>query len=608
MIMKSIEGKIIDHYRLVSKIGSGTTSEVYLAHDLQIGASWAIKIIDKQTNTDEYKKQKNEAILLSKLSHPVFPRVIPTLYDTDQTLSIVMDYVPGITLFDYLKAGNPVTVEKIVDWIKQISEGIQYLHEQGFVYCDLKLDNLILSDNQIKIIDLGAALKIGDTVSKRYGNEEFAAPEYAAPVDGIQIPVGSYTDNYAIGIIGKKLLDHLKDDKIPKEIDELFDECILSDYKSRIQSTKTIVEKLKDFEKQTDPLMRYKRRLAIFIVCVSLSIISFIIGTIGYVRCVEEYSKDFDFYINQAIKYEQSGNEEEAVEAYLNACVKNPKGQDVYDKIYHLLAPDSLENIDEKNRSLLDVFRERTETKYLDDTLRVELAEICLNQDSEIYIQYASELLKGVNNEKATVLKMLLEENQDTDKILDNMTALIKNSNDEEEVLNNTNLLTMILTKYNNWTLESVKEIEGYLDGVNDEIKNNNIATLEIYKRIALGLSNSNDDTLIKEASKWWEKLDDYQDTLSKDELITEGIAFRKMEDYDKALQCFKQAILKDNTDVISYLYAAKAAMNVDATETKRLWNEINNLKNSQSGKLSANVLNQINALEVELKMKGIIS
>ena len=189
--MKKLIGTTLDdHYKFISLIGEGATSTVYLATDLQMGAMWAIKVLNKKDNIQGYQRQKEEAIMLSKLSNPMFPRVLPTIYDQPEALYIVMDYIHGVQLSEFLE-NNVISVMQAINWLKQICQGMEYLHEQGYVYCDLKPDNVVINNQFLKMIDFGACKKIGDTTNRRAGTAEFSPPEYADR----SIPVGTYTED-----------------------------------------------------------------------------------------------------------------------------------------------------------------------------------------------------------------------------------------------------------------------------------------------------------------------------------------------------------------------------------------------------------------------------
>lgn len=603
--MKDLSGTILDnHYKLISLIGRGATSNVYLAQDLNIGAVWAVKVIDKHNKIqrNDYDRQKSEAILLSQLSHPIFPRVLPTIFDKENALFIVMDFVSGITLRERLK--NPVSLEELVEWLKQLCDGIEYLHSKGYVYADLRPENIMINGNNVMIIDVGACVPIGDTVSLRTGNKAYAAPEYK---NGSPIPAGSYTDNYSIGKIGLKILGIQQYEDIPEDLITILNRCTDHDYQKRFKSTKELQEELRRFEKHNDTNVGYRIRLGIFFSCALLCIASFVTGAIAYYNCSVTYKQDYEAYINQAIKYEQSGDTEDAVEAYLNAIIKNPDDPGIYEKVFKLLQPETSDNVDEKNRLLLDAFLERTEVNKLSETLRVDLAELCIEQESPVYIEYANALLKGLKGERENIMREILSGQGDNENIIDQLNILIDTTSDDQEKLGNLYLLTCVLSQQEKWKDDQLKKIEMVIEGLESSVKNNDIKVLQIYKIIALGLSQDLSSAELRtEAVRWWEKLSPWRTSFSKEDFVSEGSLFLAIGDYDRALDCFQNAISRDQTDIVNYFYAIDAALKGNKKDIAiQLWESVQSLKNQQAGKLSVNVINQLNAIEAQLKMNG---
>lgn len=603
--MNDLSGTVLDnHYKLMSIIGSGATSTVYLAQDLNIGAIWAVKVIDKHNpiQKDDFDRQKAEAMLLSELSHPVFPRVLPTIYDKEDALYIVMDFVSGITLRERMK--QPASITEIVEWLKQLCDGIEYLHSKGYVYADLKPENIIINENKVMLIDVGACVKKDDVRSLRTGNKLFSAPEYK---NGSPVPAGDYTDNYSIGKIGLFMVEVQQYEDMPEDLITILNKCSDYDYRKRYKSTREILEQLRKFEKRNDPNTGYRIRLGIFLTCALLCIASFITGIIAYYNCRITYKQDYEVYINQAIKYEQSGDIEDAVEAYLNAIIKNPDNPDVYQKVFELLQPKTSDNVDEKNRLLLDAFRERTEVNKLSDTLRVDLAELCIEQESPVYIDYASELLKGLKGERENIIREMIDGKGNNDQIIDKLNQMIEMTTDDHEKIRNLYLLTCVLSQQNEWEEEQIKKIEKEIDGLENSIKENDIKVLQIYKRIALGLSQDLSNAEQRaEAVRWWEKLSAWQTSFSKEDFICEGNLFLTIGDNERALDCFQNAISRDQTDIVNYFYAIDAALKGNKNDVAiQLWNSVQSLKNQQEGKLSANVINQMNAIETQMKMSG---
>jgi eukaryotic-like serine/threonine-protein kinase len=154
----SFVGRELSHYRIIEEIGRGGMGVVFRAHDQHLDREVAIKVLSPGTITDESARKhlRNEALALSKLSHPH----IATVYDFDTQRGVdflVIEYIPGITLSEKLPKG-PLPEKEVLQLGIQLSDGLAAAHESGVVHRDLKPGNLRLtSKGQLKILDFGLA-------------------------------------------------------------------------------------------------------------------------------------------------------------------------------------------------------------------------------------------------------------------------------------------------------------------------------------------------------------------------------------------------------------------------------------------------------------------
>ncbi len=175
-------GTVLDgRYRLVRKIGSGGTAEVFLAEHVALGNAWAVKMLAVSDGTlDEHLK---EAGILKRLNHPMLPR-IADIIRTGSHICIVMDYLRGQNLLERLDAGGRIRESEVRAWMIQLCELLAYLHGQKpepVIYRDLKPSNL-LADEQghLKLVDFGTARTYrdgGDGDTAYIGTQGYAAPE-----------------------------------------------------------------------------------------------------------------------------------------------------------------------------------------------------------------------------------------------------------------------------------------------------------------------------------------------------------------------------------------------------------------------------------------------
>ena len=124
-------GSVIDgKYKILSKIGQGGMSTVYLAINSKANKPWAIKEVRKDgfQNLDIVKQSLIVEIdLLKKLKHPNLPSIIDII-DQDDNFLIVMDYIEGMTLEKIINENGAQKQKDVIDWAIQICDVLQYLH------------------------------------------------------------------------------------------------------------------------------------------------------------------------------------------------------------------------------------------------------------------------------------------------------------------------------------------------------------------------------------------------------------------------------------------------------------------------------------------------
>ncbi len=198
-----ISGKIIDgRYEIIEEIGRGGMAIVFRAKCMVLNRYVAIKMLRPEYRNDlEFiKRFKIEAQSAGSLSHPN----IVSVYDVgneDDMEYIVMEYVEGITLKQYLGAKSILPWKEAVDYASQICAGLEHAHKKGIVHKDIKPENIMITKEGIlKITDFGIAKALNQgtitTGGLTMGSVHYFSPEQAR---------GSYTDAktdlYSLGIL-----------------------------------------------------------------------------------------------------------------------------------------------------------------------------------------------------------------------------------------------------------------------------------------------------------------------------------------------------------------------------------------------------------------------
>ena len=160
-----MQGKIINGFTLLRKLGEGGMAEVWYAEN-EIGKAAAVKILNENLSHNEQIVERfhNEALVMVKLEHPNIRQVYGYGY-IDNRHCIVMEYLEGDDLDALLKAGRKFTDEELQRWWNQTVDALNYTHAMGIVHRDIKPSNLFLDKNgNIKLLDFGIA-KVKESIS-----------------------------------------------------------------------------------------------------------------------------------------------------------------------------------------------------------------------------------------------------------------------------------------------------------------------------------------------------------------------------------------------------------------------------------------------------------
>ncbi len=196
--MPSLEGTSLGRYRLGRRLGRGGMSEVYLAHDDLMNREVAVKVVSS-THTDYIERFQREAEAIGRLQHD---HILPA-YDLGEQPPwhyLVMPYIVYGTLQDVLEKG-PMSLEYAGELLQQIASGLQFAHDQGVIYRDIKPSNILLRDDHYAYLaDFGLAKALDDPGKVTQTGVLLGTPEYMAPelADG---PATKSSDVYALGIL-----------------------------------------------------------------------------------------------------------------------------------------------------------------------------------------------------------------------------------------------------------------------------------------------------------------------------------------------------------------------------------------------------------------------
>ena len=313
-------GSIVDgKYRILSKVGQGGMSTVYLAINEKANKPWAIKEVRKDgIQNFEVVRQSLivETDLLKKLKHDNLPSIIDII-DQDDNFLIVMDYIEGITLDKVIKEYGPQKQDDVVNWAIQLCDVLCYLHTRKppIIYRDMKPSNVMLKyDGSVVLIDFGTAREYkerasGDTAC--LGTQGYAAPEQF----GGQGQTDARTDIYCLGATMYHLLTGHNPSEPPYEmypitywdaslssgLEGIILKCTQKNPEDRYQTAEELMYALQNYRDLDAPMIRkYKHRVISFATSAALAVLCGVMAVTMHVSARGQQKSEYALYLSLA--------------------------------------------------------------------------------------------------------------------------------------------------------------------------------------------------------------------------------------------------------------------------------------------------------------------
>ena len=188
-------------YEILEEIGSGGMAIVYKARDYKLSRLVAIKVLKQEFALDEtiLNKFKKEALAAGSLTHPN----IVAVYDLGHEIGcdyIVMEYIDGITLKEYIKRRDMLSSEEVVKIAIKIAEALKVAHAGGIIHRDIKPQNIMVTPSgDVKVTDFGIAKAASQTTVTSTG-ETLGSVHYLSPEQARGGEVDIRSDLYSLGI------------------------------------------------------------------------------------------------------------------------------------------------------------------------------------------------------------------------------------------------------------------------------------------------------------------------------------------------------------------------------------------------------------------------
>ena len=318
-------GSLVDgRYKILSEIGHGGMSVVYMAINEKANKTWAVKEVRKDGRMDFNMVRAGlmaEIETLKKLNHPNLPSIVDVIEDQDSFI-IVMDYIEGRSLDVILEETGAQSEDNVVEWALQLCDVFGYLHSRTppIIYRDMKPANVMLKpDGNIMVIDFGTAktydVDYGETTG--IGTRGYAAPEQYGGLGRTD----ARTDIYCLGLSMYHMLTNvnpcvtLVTDKsiravnpaLSRGLDQIIIKCTQDNPDDRYQSCAELMYDLENYQ-NLEPIYKRKQKskLVWFVLFLALSIAMVITGFVlknmasntasyTYASKMDEASKTSDY-------------------------------------------------------------------------------------------------------------------------------------------------------------------------------------------------------------------------------------------------------------------------------------------------------------------------
>lgn len=203
--MRSLTGRKLGRYELLERLGHGSMAEVYKAFQPGVDGFVASKILHShRAESDDFVARfQREARAIERLKHPNIVGSVDFGIE-DGTHYMVMDYIAGGTLSDYLKQHHCLPVAEALAIGVQLAEALDHAHQQGMIHRDIKPSNVMFVDNthsQVMLTDFGLARLRDDATALTLSGSLIGTPTYMSPEAVRGEACDKRADLYSLGVV-----------------------------------------------------------------------------------------------------------------------------------------------------------------------------------------------------------------------------------------------------------------------------------------------------------------------------------------------------------------------------------------------------------------------
>ena len=287
--MDSNIGKKLDgRYEITELIGVGGMADVYKAVDVMEDREVAVKILKPEfaENEEFLRRFRNESKAIAVLSHPNIVKIYDVGF-SDEIQYIVMEYIDGITLKEFIEQQGVLKWKDALHFVTQILRALQHAHDKGIVHRDIKPQNIMLfTDGTIKVMDFGIA-RFSRIDGKTLSDKTIGSVHYISPEQARGDITDERSDIYSVGamlyemVTGHKPFDgenpvaialkHMQDDlvmpreimpSIPEALEEIIIHAMEKEPTARYQSAADMIRDIDTFKLNQSVVFGYKNGAA----------------------------------------------------------------------------------------------------------------------------------------------------------------------------------------------------------------------------------------------------------------------------------------------------------------------------------------------------------
>lgn len=267
-----------NRYEIIRPVGSGGMAEVFLAHDNLLDRNVAVKMLRDQFLADKelLEQFRREAKSAARLIHPYIINIYDVVSEGDIQY-IIMEYVDGVTLKEYLKE-HKLPLNAVLEIAVRLADALQHAHSRNIIHCDIKPQNILI-DKYLnpKITDFGIAKMISNQTTV-YTAAVMGSVHYISPEQAVGGKITASSDVYSLGIVlfemltgqvpftgntavsvammhAEKPVPSLSDfmDEVPEGLQQIIDKALAKKTEDRYQNADELRRDLLDLKMKLYP-------------------------------------------------------------------------------------------------------------------------------------------------------------------------------------------------------------------------------------------------------------------------------------------------------------------------------------------------------------------